>query len=103
MSTQGKAPDPQALAIAREMQERLHPAEVILLGSRAAGDHRPDSDVDLMAVLPGKTAARAADETLRLLLEGRHEAPVVNVLTMTREEFRRRWPSPEPGRPPATV
>ena len=92
MGTQRKAPDPQALAIAREMQERLHPAEVILLGSRAAGDHRPDSDVDLMAVLPDGAAARAADETLRRLLDGKYEEPVVNVLTMTREAFRRTAP-----------
>ena len=44
------ASDPLGLAIAREMQVRLQPAEVILQGSRAAGGHRPDSDVDLMAV-----------------------------------------------------
>ena len=50
------APDPRGLAIAREMQERLRPAEVILLGSRAAGDHRQDSDVDLMAVCPDEAA-----------------------------------------------
>ena len=36
------APDPVGLAVAQEMQERLRPAEVILLDSRAAGDHRPD-------------------------------------------------------------
>ena len=51
MSLRRNAPDSQALAIAREMQKQLQPAEVILLGSRAAGDHRPDSDVDLMAVV----------------------------------------------------
>ena len=92
MSRRRNAPDPRALAIAQEIQERLHPAEVILLGSRAAGDHRPDSDVDLMAVVPDETAAREADETLRRLLAGKYEAPVVNVLTMTREEFRRTAP-----------
>ena len=54
----GGAPDPVGLAVAQEMQERLRPAEVILLGSRAAGDHLPDSDVDLMAVCPGEDAVR---------------------------------------------
>ena len=54
------APDPVGLAVARKMQERLCPAEVILLGSKAAGDHCPDSDVDLMAVCPGEDAAREA-------------------------------------------
>ena len=62
------APDPQALSIAREMRERLHPAEIILQGSRATGEHRRDSDVDLMAVCPDEAAVRGADETLRQLL-----------------------------------
>ena len=65
--------DPLGLAIAREMQERLKPAEIILQGSRAAGDHRPDSDVDLMAVCPDEAAVRGADETLRQLLEGKYD------------------------------
>ena len=66
------APDPLGLAIARDMQQRLHPAEVILQGSRAAGDHRPDSDVDLMAVLPDEAGVKKADEILRRLLEGKY-------------------------------
>lgn len=86
------APDPVGLAVAQEMQERLRPAEVILLGSRAAGDHRPGSDVDLMAVCPGEDAAREADRTVRRLLEGKHGAPVVNVSTITKREFARTAP-----------
>ena len=74
------------------MQERFRPAEVILLGSQAAGDHQPDSDVDFMAVCLGEDAAREANRTLRQLLEGKYEAPVVNVVTITREEFRRTAP-----------
>ena len=42
-------PDPAALAIPRQMQELLKPAEIIVPGSRATGDHCHDSDVDLMA------------------------------------------------------
>ena len=85
-------PDPVALAIAREMQEQLQPAEVILLGSRATGEHRPDSDVDLMAVCPDEETAKEADQTLRQLLEGKYEIPVVNVTTITKHEFRRTAP-----------
>ena len=88
----GGAPDPLGLAVAQEMQERLRPAEVILLGSRAAGDHRPDSDVDLMAVCPGEDAAREVNRTVRELLEGKHGAPVVNVTTVTKGEFVRTAP-----------
>ena len=85
-------PDLVALAIAREMQEQLQPAEVILLGSRATGEHRPDSDVDLMAVCPDEETAKEADQTLRQLLEGKYEIPVVNVPTITKHEFRRTAP-----------
>ncbi|MBI2941204.1 MAG: nucleotidyltransferase domain-containing protein [Chloroflexi bacterium] len=31
---------------------QFHPVRVILFGSRARGDARPDSDVDLLVVLP---------------------------------------------------
>ena len=41
MSTPHNSPDPVGLAIAREIQERLRPAEVILFGSRADGSHSP--------------------------------------------------------------
>ena len=86
------APDPVGLAAAEEMQERLRPAEVILLGSRAAGDHRLDSDVDIMAICADEAAVRETDRMLRKLLEGKYEVPVVNVTTITREEFRRTAP-----------
>lgn len=92
MRLQRNAPDPDALLIAREIQERLQPAEVILLGSRAVGDYHHDSDVDLMAVCPDEETVRETDEILMGLLEGKYEAPVVNVTTITREEFRRTAP-----------
>ena len=92
LSPRRNATDPEGLAIAREMQERLQPAKVILLGSRAVGDHRDDSDVDLMAVAPDEAAAAAAKETLRNLLDGKYDVPVVNVITITRDEFRRTAP-----------
>ena len=92
MNINRNIPDPEGLAIARDMQERLKPAQVILQGSRATGDHRPDSDVDLMAVCADSSAVKDADETLRQLLEGKYEVPVVNVITITREEFLRTVP-----------
>ena len=92
MSPRLNTPDPEALAIAREMQERLKPAKVILLGSRAVGEHRHDSDVDLMAVTLDEAGVKEADDILRHLLEGKYDVPVVNVATITREEFRRKAP-----------
>ena len=45
-----KAPDPIGLAVARVAQKAVEPNTVILFGSRARGDHRPDSDVDLLVI-----------------------------------------------------
>lgn len=38
--------------IARVLVDRFHPQKVILFGSQAAGTARPDSDTDLLVVLP---------------------------------------------------
>ena len=71
----GGAPDPVGLAAAQEMQERLRPAEVILPGSRATGDHRPDSNVDIMDVCRDDAAVREAVRRVKQLLEGKYEGP----------------------------
>ena len=89
MSTHHNSPDPEGLATAREIQKRVHPAEIILNGSRAVGDHRPDSDVDLTAIAPDEATAVRTREILQELLEGKHDVPVVNVMTITRDEFGR--------------
>ncbi len=50
--------DKTALELARAVQTVVAPDTVILFGSRARGDHRPDSDVDLLIVPEaGRTAA----------------------------------------------
>ena len=92
MGTLHNAPDPEGLATAREIQKKLHPSEIILGGSRAVGDHCPDSDVDLMAMAPDEAANQRTEEMLRDLLEGKQDVPVVNVTAITREEFRRTAP-----------
>ena len=88
MNAHRNAPDPESLAIAREIKKKVHPAEVILGGSRAVGDHRPDSDVDLIAAAPDEAAGRT-EEILQELLEGKRDVPVLNVHTITRSEFYR--------------
>ena len=92
MSQRRTNPDPLALAIAQEMRRRLEPAEIILQGSRAAGDHRPDSDVDLMAVVPDEDGKRESDGIPHGLQERKREDPVVNIITMDRDNFRRTAP-----------
>ena len=65
-------PDGTALALAEAVQSAVVPDTVILFGSRARGDHRPDSDVDLLIISkPGTMAAtglaqRVAREHFRL-------------------------------------
>ena len=65
-------PDRTALELAKAVQSAVTPDTVILFGSRARGDHRPDSDVDLMIISkPGTMAAtglaeRVAREHFRL-------------------------------------
>ena len=54
-------PDPHALRIARAVQSSVKPDIVILFGSRAAGDHREDSDIDILVVTDG--ANRLSAET----------------------------------------
>ena len=43
-------PDPIGLAVASVAQQAAKPNTVILFGSRARGDHRPTSDVDLLII-----------------------------------------------------
>jgi len=49
-------PRPPADELIREMVDiiisRFHPLAIILFGSRARNDHQPNSDVDLLVVLP---------------------------------------------------
>ena len=87
MSTPHNSPDPEGLAIAREIQERVNLAEVILFGSLADGSHSPESDMDLIAVAPDEAAAGRTKETASGITEGRRGVPEVSVVTTTREEF----------------
>ena len=42
--------DPKAKAVAGAVYNAVHPVAVILFGSRARGDYRDDSDVDLLVI-----------------------------------------------------
>ena len=47
--------DPILAEIVRRLIEALHPERIYLFGSRARGDAGPDSDYDLMVVVPQLT------------------------------------------------
>ena len=42
--------DPRAVAVARAVYDAVRPEKVILFGSRARGDYRADSDIDLLVI-----------------------------------------------------
>ena len=42
--------DQKALTVAREIHSLTNPLATILFGSRARGDHRPDSDIDVLLI-----------------------------------------------------
>ncbi len=49
-------PDPQQLEdLVRRIVEAVHPLKIILFGSAARGEMGPDSDVDLIVVMPEGT------------------------------------------------
>ena len=86
-----KEPDRMALAIAQAVQDEMPGARVILFGSRTRGDHRPNSDTDLLIIIPDdanrvdwQTQARwkAARERERLATQ-----TGCDVCIMTKSEF----------------
>lgn len=56
--------DPLPGIVAR-IRESVQPSRIVLFGSRAAGGAQPDSDYDILVVLPGTIDRRA--ETLRVM------------------------------------
>ena len=87
---QGKGPpDAAALALAQAVQEAVQPDTVILFGSRARGDHRPGSDVDLMIVCQqGAIASRSrAKRAVRNHFKDHPAPPQVDIIAVARERF----------------
>ena len=51
--------DPLVARLVERVVEEVRPLRVVLFGSRAAGTAGPDSDVDLLVVVPDGTEPRA--------------------------------------------
>ena len=56
--------DPVVARVVRRVVEEVAPLRVVLFGSRARGTARPDSDVDLLVVVPDGTERRATAKRL---------------------------------------
>ncbi len=79
----------QVLTTVRDrLIEHFRPLKIILFGSRSRGQARPDSDWDLLIVLPDAPDKRGLAIAMRRLL---HDLPVgKDILVTTPEEIVRR-------------
>ena len=74
-------------AMVQRIVRDFTPHQVILFGSHARGDARPDSDVDLLVVMPVEGSKREKQVEIRIAL---HEFRVPkDVVVVTPEEFER--------------
>ena len=87
--------DPKARAVAKAVYDALRPRSVILFGSRARGDFRRDSDVDLLIITDGDRMdkdeymlARDAAHAKSAEVYGVRRQFGVDVLNMSAEKFR---------------
>jgi predicted nucleotidyltransferase len=78
--------DPHLSAIVERLRQAFHPDRIYLFGSAARGEAGPDSDYDLMVIVPTaeQPAYRLAQQAHRLLW-GLGKA--TDVLVWTREQF----------------
>jgi len=91
--------DPKLAELVRRLVDALHPERIYLFGSRARGDHRPDSDYDVLVLL------EHCDEELFFLERAAYQRLIgigvpVDVLVMAPSFFDRRQivPTSLPGR-----
>jgi len=72
----------------RRLVEHFDPDEIILFGSHARGTARPDSDVDLLVVMPVMGSKREKQIEIRCALHDIHVAK--DIIVVTPEEVERR-------------
>ncbi len=81
-------PDPAQLEeIVRRIVEAVHPLRIILFGSAARGEMGPDSDVDVLVVMPDDADPLRVGQLLHTLFRGL-KVPVETVVC-TRGECER--------------
>lgn len=67
----------------KRIGERFHPERIILLGPHARGSAGPDSDVDLLVVMPVDGSRREKQIEIRGVL---HDIPVSKDIIVVRPE-----------------
>jgi predicted nucleotidyltransferase len=76
--------------VVRALVERFDPVRIILFGSVARGDDGPDSDIDLLVVLPRLDYSRRHELMAQMMLAVDPGVPVEVFPTDERECLRRR-------------
>jgi predicted nucleotidyltransferase len=71
--------------VARTLKVWPHVQKILLFGSRARGDARPDSDFDILIVVPDLPVDTARTTRLRLALRGLGAA--FDIVALTPAEF----------------
>ena len=75
-------PDPKILDdLVQRVVEAVQPRRIILFGSAVRGDMRPDSDIDILVVVPDGTHRRQTAQMIYQHLIGLHAAVDVVVAT----------------------
>ena len=90
------SPDPHALRIAAHVQEAVRPDVIILFGSRAVGDYRENSDVDILVITDRENHLDSRGPAVATAKSYLRENPPwleVAIITMTRREFDRCRPA----------
>jgi predicted nucleotidyltransferase len=77
----------------RQIVSRFHPDRIILFGSHARGDAGPDSDVDLLVVMPFLGSKLEKQLEIRLALNEIHIPK--DIVVTTPEDFQ--WRKEIPG------
>ena len=106
MRRNAKTPSIQAQikTMVKRIVDRFHPEQIILFGSRARGDARPDSDVDLLVVMDVDGSRDDKRQAIRRALTG---IPVwVDIIITSPEDFAWRkdivgtieWPATHEGK-----
>jgi len=81
--TDTRSADEIIAEMTRRIVEQFDPLQVILFGSRARGDHRPDSDVDLLVVFSHIENTR---ETAVAIADLLYDAPLGKDIVVTTPE-----------------
>lgn len=79
--------------LVRRVRDTLHAEEIWLFGSRARGDHREDSDWDLLAVLPDDSPAELMSPLATWNITRDHPGPIT-LLSTSRSELESIWGLP---------